>query len=290
MLRHHTVGSTAAIEAGSRVFAVLRDPKTPGSPRRRSAIDDGLERRPFQRGERPGPSPSGHRPEREPVPSHLEHLLRRMATDAMDGTPTDPPSGVIGGGPTPVTWSPGTAETDARTGGSLCRNGADDGEPIRERHRWVSSLRTVGCTVDASHSTTDSSAVGQWRPRHGVGLDGWASPSGERPARRCRTFASSRSSNTGYLDSHSSRPVRWRGDEPHGRTSASPSIRVDGGANGPSPERGSLREGARPGEESTGPNHRSGSATGGKTPGSIFEGRRRNRQSTATVTVRGFIL
>jgi hypothetical protein len=92
---------------------------------------------------------------------------------------------------------------------------------------------------------------------------------------------------TRFLESHSSCLERWRGDEPHGRTSASPSICVDGGVDGTSPDRRSLREGARPREEITGPIRQSGSATGGNTPGSLFKGRRRNRQSRTTVTVRG---
>jgi hypothetical protein len=115
--------------------------------------------------------------------------------------------------------------------------------------------------------------------RRGAGASGGCSPSGDDVHLAIPFVRYVPCTRSGFLESHSTCWERWRGDEPHGRTSASSAIRVDHRANGSSSECRSLRESERPGEETTRPTSRSGAATGGKTSRSMFEGRRRSCQS-----------
>jgi hypothetical protein len=110
----------------------------------------------------------------------------------------------------------------------------------------ATSLRAIGRSVEAIHTTTDSSAVGQWRPRLGVGLAGEHSPPGETAHQATSAIRPSQTTCTGFLESHSVYLERWRGDEPQGRTLQRPLICVDRRSEESSTDRWSLRENARP--------------------------------------------
>jgi hypothetical protein len=177
-------------------------------------------------------------------------LPRKASTEPTGGEDPIEPSGPSGCEPTPnvvvLTDIRGGRTNGSRPDLAGLRPWRTHTGSVRSDHQRVFSLRTIGRSAEAIHTTTDSSAVGQWRPRRGVRLARRTPPRGNGLLLATPDFCHVPIHRDRFLEPHSSCWVRRRGDEPHGRASGSASIRVDRRANGSSPGRRSLWESARP--------------------------------------------